>query len=153
MADFIRVKFARFERMLDQLEQYKHQNNNNDNNYHRYSFEIRSKQAFRYLNYVMSESESFNQSWKWIFSFVLLWRFIIINIVTFVAVFYEMSPQFQLIYRSVFVSENVAFLSIMIQVSYIHLTMNQNGKRLRQIQIKHQNVQSYRFRFKVNGFF
>lgn len=133
ISDIMRVKFIRFEKMIDLLSDF----SKNDlllrnPKFLKVMLDRKMYQSYHYLNGLMVEYDIYNNTWKWLATFALLWRFIIINFVSFLAIFYDMPPTFQLMYRSIFMSENFAFLLFLLKVVLIHINMIDSSKRLRQ---------------------
>ncbi|OTF77399.1 hypothetical protein BLA29_007306 [Euroglyphus maynei] len=122
----MRIKFIRFERMLELLTKKRNPK------LYQTKFVGNVQQSYNYLNDLMIEYDIFNDTWKYLATFSLFWRFIIINFVSYLAIFYDMPPTFQLMYRSIFISENSAFILFLFKVGLIHINMSLAGKRLRQ---------------------
>lgn len=129
IADLMRTKFARFEKMVNIFVEL----STNDKFNHHILMEKNMTISFRYMNFLMKEYDAYNKSWKWLVTFSLVWRFVIINFVAFIAIFFDMPPTFKLVYRSIFLSENFSLFSILFQVGFIHIGMHKSANRLRQV--------------------
>nr|XP_046912751.1 uncharacterized protein LOC124493694 [Dermatophagoides farinae] len=145
----MRVKFIRFERMLDLLTDIAKDDYFNRNpKIRRLILERNLYQSYHYLNSLMVEYDVYNSIWKWLATFSLFWRFIIINFVSFIAIFYDMPPTFKLMYRSIFISENFAFLMFLLKVGIVHMNMANAAKRLRRF-LYHMNSPTLSLKIKT----
>mgnify|MGYP000678062679 CR=1 FL=1 len=153
IADLMRIKFERFERMINLLRELLTNNNrkSSKNSLTHILLEKNMIISFRYLNFLMKEYDAYNQTWKWLITFSLFWRFVIINFVAYIAIFYEVPPTFELAYQSIFLGENLSLFAILFQVSIIHVGMHKSGNRLRQINYSSRRFQSLSFKLKVNN--